>query len=93
MQVRNSGKMGQLGLLRFWGGSANIPLSKYNICFIGKEDSLSSPKTIEKWWNNILETEPAPFVPQPHNETDTAYFDTRNNMQQWKVSQFRENSV
>ena len=39
-------------------------------------------------WATLPEVEPTPFVPQPHDETDTGYFDVRNNLQQWKVSQF-----
>ena len=39
-----------------------------------------------------LHADPAPFVPQPHNETDTAYFDARNHMQEWKISQIIENA-
>ena len=34
-----------------------------------------------------LPMEEAPFLPQPDDETDTAYFDARNKLQQWKISQ------
>ena len=51
-----------------------------------------APKSNEDWFASLLDTDPAPFVPQPHDETDTAYFDARNNMQEWKVSQFNENA-
>ncbi len=37
-------------------------------------------------WSNLSESE-APFIPQPDDETDTGYFDARNNMLQLKVSQ------
>lgn len=37
-------------------------------------------------WGNLLEQE-APFVPEPEDETDTGYFDARNNMLHLKVSQ------
>jgi len=50
----------------------------------------STTKTVDDWLTN-LHTNTAPFVPQPHNDTDTAYFDARNNMQEWKISQFIEN--
>ena len=42
-------------------------------------------------WLANLHADTAPFVPQPHNETDTMYFDARNNMQEWKISQFIDN--
>ncbi|XP_065371530.1 serine/threonine-protein kinase greatwall isoform X3 [Calliphora vicina] len=35
-----------------------------------------------------LETEEPPFVPNPENPTDTAYFEARNNMQHLKLSNF-----
>ena len=38
-------------------------------------------------WSNLLEQE-APFIPQPEDETDTGYFDARNQLQHWQVSQF-----
>jgi len=37
-----------------------------------------------------LQSEPAPFVPQPNDETDTGYFEMRNDLQHWTVSQFTE---
>ena len=37
-------------------------------------------------WTNLLDKD-APFVPQPDDETDTGYFDARNNMLHLKVSQ------
>ena len=37
-------------------------------------------------WNNLLEQD-APFIPEPDDETDTGYFDARNNMLHLKVSQ------
>ena len=37
-------------------------------------------------WTNLLEQD-APFVPEPEDDTDTGYFDARNNMLQLKVSQ------
>ena len=37
-------------------------------------------------WNELPQQE-APFVPQPDDETDTGYFDARNRLQQWKISQ------
>lgn len=36
-------------------------------------------------WTNIL-SRPAPFVPQPEDETDTGYFDARNHAMNLKVS-------
>jgi len=55
-------------------------------------DKGATEKNDENWFANILHTDPAPFVPQPHNDTDTAYFDARNDMQQWKISQFIDNT-
>jgi serine/threonine-protein kinase greatwall len=37
-------------------------------------------------WDNILDM-PAPFVPQPEDATDTAYFAMRNNLQGLTVSE------
>ena len=39
-------------------------------------------------WATLPESEVTPFVPQPLDETDTGYFDMRNEIQHWKVSQF-----
>uniref|UniRef100_A0A1A9W4F5 Serine/threonine-protein kinase greatwall n=1 Tax=Glossina brevipalpis TaxID=37001 RepID=A0A1A9W4F5_9MUSC len=38
-------------------------------------------------WNNIENEEP-PFLPNPDDPTDTAYFEARNNMQHLKLSNF-----
>eukprot|EP00064_Thunnus_orientalis_P018198 superscaffoldBa00004108_g18291 len=38
-------------------------------------------------WDN-LQNQPMPFVPQPEDETDTSYFDARNNAQHIAVSGF-----
>ncbi|XP_077592631.1 serine/threonine-protein kinase greatwall [Stigmatopora nigra] len=38
-------------------------------------------------WVN-LHTQPMPFIPQPEDETDTSYFDARNNAQQIALSAF-----
>ncbi|KAM8967584.1 serine/threonine-protein kinase greatwall isoform 2-T2 [Pelodytes ibericus] len=38
-------------------------------------------------WNE-LHNQPMPFIPQPDDETDTAYFEARNNAQHLKVSGF-----
>uniref|UniRef100_A0A8C4Q6T3 Serine/threonine-protein kinase greatwall n=1 Tax=Eptatretus burgeri TaxID=7764 RepID=A0A8C4Q6T3_EPTBU len=38
-------------------------------------------------WDRLLE-QPMPFVPQPDDETDTTYFQARNEAQHLKVSQF-----
>lgn len=38
-------------------------------------------------WEN-LHNEPMPFIPQPDDETDTTYFEARNNAQDLKVSGF-----
>ncbi|KAG8443301.1 hypothetical protein GDO86_011915 [Hymenochirus boettgeri] len=35
-----------------------------------------------------LQNQPMPFIPQPDNETDTTYFEARNNAQHLKVSGF-----
>ena len=40
-------------------------------------------------WNKVTETE-APFIPQPDDDTDTGYFEARNEAQQWRVSQIRD---
>uniref|UniRef100_A0A0K2TZU8 Serine/threonine-protein kinase greatwall n=2 Tax=Lepeophtheirus salmonis TaxID=72036 RepID=A0A0K2TZU8_LEPSM len=40
-----------------------------------------------KNWDNLQESE-TPFVPQPDNEHDTGYFESRNHLQHLKVSQF-----
>lgn len=36
----------------------------------------------------ILQNKPMPFIPQPDDETDTTYFEARNNAQHLKVSGF-----
>ncbi|XP_056375350.1 serine/threonine-protein kinase greatwall [Hyla sarda] len=36
----------------------------------------------------ILQNQPMPFIPQPDDETDTTYFEARNNAQDLKVSGF-----
>ncbi|XP_017261857.1 serine/threonine-protein kinase greatwall [Kryptolebias marmoratus] len=38
-------------------------------------------------WDN-LQNQPMPFIPQPEDETDTSYFEARNNVQQIAVSGF-----
>ncbi|PIO14403.1 hypothetical protein AB205_0130670 [Aquarana catesbeiana] len=38
-------------------------------------------------WDNLHNLE-MPFIPQPDDETDTTYFDARNNAQDLKVSGF-----
>ncbi|XP_013860870.1 serine/threonine-protein kinase greatwall [Austrofundulus limnaeus] len=38
-------------------------------------------------WDN-LQDQPMPFIPQPEDETDTSYFEARNNAQQITVSGF-----
>ncbi|KAL7373491.1 hypothetical protein ABVT39_007625 [Epinephelus coioides] len=38
-------------------------------------------------WDN-LQNQPMPFIPQPEDETDTSYFDARNNAQNIAVSGF-----
>ncbi|XP_031153583.1 serine/threonine-protein kinase greatwall isoform X2 [Sander lucioperca] len=38
-------------------------------------------------WDN-LQNQPMPFIPQPENETDTSYFDARNNAQHITMSGF-----
>lgn len=38
-------------------------------------------------WEN-LQNQPMPFIPQPEDETDTSYFDARNNAQHIAVSGF-----
>ncbi|KAF1373203.1 hypothetical protein PFLUV_G00257920 [Perca fluviatilis] len=38
-------------------------------------------------WDN-LQNQPMPFIPQPENETDTSYFDARNNAQHIRMSGF-----
>ncbi|XP_075068102.1 serine/threonine-protein kinase greatwall [Mixophyes fleayi] len=48
---------------------------KVNALFLGIE------------WDN-LHKQPMPFVPQPEDETDTTYFEARNNAQNLKVSGF-----
>ena len=40
-------------------------------------------------WSNLLEQD-APFIPEPDDETDTGYFDARNNMLNLKLSQVTE---
>ncbi|XP_030612662.1 serine/threonine-protein kinase greatwall isoform X2 [Archocentrus centrarchus] len=39
------------------------------------------------YWDN-LQNQPMPFIPQPEDETDTSYFDARNNAQHIAVSGF-----
>ena len=39
-------------------------------------------------WATLPESDSTPFVPEPLDETDTGYFEMRNNLQQWQVSQF-----
>lgn len=38
-------------------------------------------------WEN-LQHQPMPFIPQPDGETDTSYFEARNNAQHLTVSGF-----
>ena len=38
-------------------------------------------------WNH-LETEEPPFIPNPDDPTDTAYFEARNNLQHLQLSNF-----
>ncbi|KAH7965161.1 hypothetical protein HPB49_004550 [Dermacentor silvarum] len=38
-------------------------------------------------WGSLLDQEP-PFVPSPDNDTDTGYFDARNQMQHLQLSSF-----
>lgn len=40
-------------------------------------------------WVNLPNQE-APFLPQPDDETDTCYFETRNRLQHWQISQFSD---
>ena len=42
-------------------------------------------------WNNLL-NEKAPFLPQPDHNMDTCYFDTRNEIQSIKMSDFNKNN-
>ena len=65
-----------------------IPINSF-FYFIADQINAST-KTVDDWLAN-LHADPAPFVPQPHNDTDTAYFEARNNMQEWKISQFIDN--
>jgi len=58
-----------------------------------EQEKRANGKTIKEYalmkdvcWDNILE-KIAPFVPQPDNDADTTYFQTRNSMQGLKVSQ------
>jgi len=44
-----------------------------------------TPLTRSVAWTTILDQQP-PFVPQPDSNTDTTYFDARNNMQGLRVS-------
>ena len=62
----------------------------YRIIYYIDDPTNTSKKTVDDWLAN-LHADTAPFVPQPHNETDTMYFDARNNMQEWKISQFIDN--
>lgn len=38
-------------------------------------------------WDN-LQNQPMPFIPQPDDETDTSYFEARNNAQHLFMSEF-----
>lgn len=38
-------------------------------------------------WQHLEKVEP-PFIPNPDDPTDTAYFDARNNLQHLKLSNF-----
>ena len=44
-----------------------------------------TPLTRSVAWTTILDQQP-PFIPQPDSNTDTTYFDARNNMQGLRVS-------
>ena len=64
----------------------------YSYSFVDDKSTTTNLQPNDDWFADILSTDPAPFVPQPHDDTDTAYFDARNNMQEWKVSQFIDNA-
>lgn len=53
----------------------------------GLKDLKSHPLFEDLEWDN-LQNQPMPFIPQPEDETDTSYFDARNNAQHIAVSGF-----
>ena len=55
---------------------------------IGFAGLKQSPLFSDLDWATLLDTDPTPFVPSPHDETDTGYFEMRNNLQHWEVSRF-----
>ena len=68
-------------------------IQKFLILDPNQRASFSEMQEIELFkdidWNKVTETE-APFIPQPDDDTDTGYFEARNEAQQWRVSQIRE---
>ncbi|KAK2886657.1 serine/threonine-protein kinase greatwall isoform X2 [Channa argus] len=53
----------------------------------GMEELRCHPLFEDLDWDN-LQNQPMPFIPQPEDETDTSYFDARNNAQHIAVSGF-----
>lgn len=53
----------------------------------GLRELQSHPLFEDLDWDN-LQNQPMPFIPQPEDETDTSYFDARNNAQHIAVSGF-----
>lgn len=53
----------------------------------GLKELKSHPLFKDLDWDN-LQNQPMPFIPQPEDETDTSYFDARNNAQHIAVSGF-----
>uniref|UniRef100_A0A8C6TKD8 Serine/threonine-protein kinase greatwall n=1 Tax=Neogobius melanostomus TaxID=47308 RepID=A0A8C6TKD8_9GOBI len=53
----------------------------------GLKELKSHPLFEDLDWDN-LQNRPMPFIPQPEDETDTSYFDARNNAQHITVSGF-----
>lgn len=53
----------------------------------GFQELCSLPFFESVTWGSLLDQEP-PFVPSPDNDTDTGYFDARNQMQHLQLSSF-----
>lgn len=65
----------------------DILLTMDNIKRAGFKDLKSHPLFHGVEWDDV-QNQPMPFIPQPDDETDTAYFEARNNAQHLKVSGF-----
>ncbi|XP_068091789.1 serine/threonine-protein kinase greatwall isoform X2 [Hyperolius riggenbachi] len=68
-------------------GAIDILLTLDNTKRAGLKELRAHPLFHGLEWEN-LQHQPMPFIPQPDDETDTTYFEARNNAQHLKVSGF-----